>query len=97
MRNDNRYFDIFPKSSGPDATIITLRFLFDHARFGTAPRNRALSRQGRQHADAQLPPVTFQPRREGDDLQALFLCERARIHAGDRQPGEAPAEARFTH
>jgi hypothetical protein len=63
MRNDNRYFDIYPKivRTGCETTI-TIRPLFDHVRFGdTAPEILICPAEGGTRQAVQPPPDIVQP------------------------------------
>jgi hypothetical protein len=63
MRNDNRYFDIYPKivRAGRETTI-TIRPLFDHVRFGDAvPEVLIYPAEGGTRQAVQPAPDTAQP------------------------------------
>lgn len=63
MRNDNRYFDIYPKivRAGRETTI-TIRPLFDHVRaIADAPEAALYPAEGGRTQTASLPPVTLKP------------------------------------
>ena len=63
MRNDNRYFDIYPKivRAGCE-TVITIRPLFDHVRFSeTIPEILIYPAEGGTRQAVQPPPDMLQP------------------------------------
>ncbi|HOT92845.1 MAG TPA: hypothetical protein PLJ78_17665 [Anaerolineae bacterium] len=80
MRNDNRYFDIYPKivRAGRETTI-TIRPLFDHVRAAIAtPEVTLYPAEGGRAQTAQMPPVTLAPTEMDGVLQVRhhFECEQ---------------------
>jgi hypothetical protein len=77
MRNDDRYFDIYPKivRAGHETTI-TIRPLFDHVRFGAnMPEIALCPAEGDSTQTTQLPPITLQPTLVDGSLQARYCFE----------------------
>jgi hypothetical protein len=74
MRNDNRYFDIYPKivRAGRE-TVITIRPLFDHVCFGdTIPEILIYPAEGGTRQAVQPPPNTLQPVLVDGNLQVSY-------------------------
>ncbi len=74
MRNDNRYFDVYPKivPAGRETTL-TIRPLFDHVRFGDAvPEVLICPAGGGARQAVQPPPDTLQPVLVDGNLQVRY-------------------------
>ncbi|HOU16032.1 MAG TPA: hypothetical protein PKZ84_23255 [Anaerolineae bacterium] len=77
MRNDNRYFDIYPKiiRAGHETTI-TIRPLFDHVRaVATALEVTLYPAEGERTQTTKLPPVVRKPSVDGDVIQIRYNFE----------------------
>ncbi len=78
MRNDNRYFDIYPKIvRAGRKTTITIQPLFDHVRAVAAASEVVLyPAEGGQAQTAQMPPVTLAPTVMDGVIQVRYHFER---------------------
>jgi hypothetical protein len=98
MRNDNRYFDIYPKivRAGCETTI-TIRPLFDHVRSVLRDSEVALfATKGGKTQSAGLPPVVFEPAVVDGALQVRCHFENEQEYTLLLGNGEKPlAETRL--
>jgi hypothetical protein len=98
MRNDNRYFDVYPKivRAGHETTI-TIRPLFDHVRSVLTDSEAALfPTEGGKTQSASLPPVALKPAVVDGALQVRCHFESEQEYTLLLGNGERPlAETRL--
>jgi hypothetical protein len=98
MRNDNRYFDSYPKvvRAGRETTL-TIRPLFDHVRaIATDPTAALYPTGGSKTQTAQTPPITLKPVVVDDALQVRCHCAHEQEYTLLIGNGERPlAETRL--
>ena len=74
MRNDNRYFDVFPRivKTGQETTI-TIRPLFDHVRFAAEPFEVVIyASEGGRTQTAKMPSTSLEPVPVNGDMQVRY-------------------------